>query len=74
MEKAKQAVANFVSSDGKHKTVVDEDVRPSVTEEHIRPHRHENVMTALDKEIHQHHHHTVVQPVKHTETLYVHRF
>jgi len=69
MEKAKQAVANFVSRDGKHTTTVDEDVRKAVTEEHIRPHEHEDVVTAIDKEIHQDHHHTTVQPITMKETL-----
>lgn len=69
MEKAKQAVRDFVPSGNKHRTTLDQDVRAAVTDEHVKPHRHENVTTALDKEIHQDHHHTVVQPVKHTETL-----
>jgi hypothetical protein len=67
MEKAKQVITSFVSRDGKHNTTVDEDVRSSVTDEHVYPHQHEEVMTGLDKEIHQHHHHTVVQPIKVTE-------
>lgn len=69
MEKAKQAVSSFMSHDGKHKTTVDQDVRAAVTEEHVKPHRHENVTTAIDKEVHQDHHHTTVQPVKHREVL-----
>lgn len=69
MEKAKQAVQNFVSRDGKHSTTIHEDVRNAVTEEHVRPHKHEEVTTAIDKETHQHHHHTTVQPVSHKETL-----
>ncbi|KAF4977509.1 hypothetical protein FZEAL_5988 [Fusarium zealandicum] len=69
MEKAKQAVSSFLSHDGKHKTTVDEDVRGHVTEEHVRPHQHENVTTALDKEVHQEHHHTTIQPISHKETL-----
>lgn len=68
MEHAKQAISSFISADGKHKTTVDEDVRSAVTDEHIHPHRHENLTTAIDKEIHQEHHHTVVQPIKHKET------
>ncbi|CAM1505718.1 Fc.00g113550.m01.CDS01 [Cosmosporella sp. VM-42] len=69
MQKAKQAVSNFISNDGKHKTTVHEDIRGAVTEEHVQPHRHENVTTAVDKEVHQDHHHTTVQPIKHKETL-----
>lgn len=69
MEKARQAVSNFVSRDGKHHTTIDEDVRAAVTEEHVKPHRHENVTRAVDKEVHQDHHHTTVQPVMAKETL-----
>ena len=53
MEKAKSAVSSFLSHDGKHKTTVDEDVRGHVTQEQIKPHQHESVTTALDKEVHQ---------------------
>lgn len=69
MQKAKQAVSNFISNDGKHTTTVDESVQKAVTNEEIRPHKHENVTGALDKEVHQDHHHTVVQPIKAEETL-----
>ncbi|ENH73982.1 hypothetical protein FOC1_g10011303 [Fusarium oxysporum f. sp. cubense race 1] len=69
MEKAKQAVSSFLSNDGKHRTTVDEDVKPHVTQEHVMPHKHEQVTTALDKEVHQEHHHTTVQPITHKETL-----
>ena len=57
------------AKDGKHKTSVDQDVRGAVTEEHVHPHQHENVTTAVDKEVHQHHHQTRIQPVKHEEVL-----
>ncbi|KAH6684928.1 allergen [Plectosphaerella plurivora] len=69
MEKAKQAVNKLMSSDGKHTTSVDDNVNPAVTDEHVRPHHHEEVTQVLDKEVHQDHHHTVVQPIKHQETL-----
>lgn len=69
MEKAKSAVSSFLSKDGKHKTTVDESINPHVTQEAVKPHQHEQVTTALDKEIHQDHHHTTVQPLKHREVL-----
>ncbi|KAI5455785.1 allergen [Mariannaea sp. PMI_226] len=69
MEIAKQAVANLMSSDGKHKTTVDQDVRDSVTEEHIHPRQHEYVTTAINKEVHQDHHQTIIQPYEAQETL-----
>lgn len=68
MDKAKQAVSSFISKDGQHKTIVDQDTRGAITEEHVRPHRHEEVTTAVDKEIHQDHHQTIVQPIKASET------
>lgn len=69
MQKAKQAAASFLSKDGKHKTTVDQDVRSAVTEEHIKPSEHENVTTAVDREVHQDHHQTRIQPVQAKETL-----
>lgn len=70
MDKAKQAVSDFMSHNNEHKTIVDQDQRAAITEEHVRPQRHEQVTTAIDKEIHQDHHQTILQPIKHTETLY----
>ncbi|KAL9485201.1 hypothetical protein ACSS6W_003990 [Trichoderma asperelloides] len=69
MQKAKKVVDNLISKDGKHDTTVDEEVRRPVTEEHVRPQEHEHVATARDREVHQDHHHTTVQPVKDSETL-----
>lgn len=69
MQKAKQAVNKLMSSDGQHSTTVDDSVNRAVTDEHVRPHNHEEVQPVLDKETHQDHHHTVVQPIKDQETL-----
>merc|ERR1712000_386130 len=69
MQKAKQAAASFLSKDGKHKTTVDQDVNAAVTEEYVKPTQHENVTTAVDREVHQDHHQTRVQPVLAKETL-----
>ena len=69
MEKAKQAVNDFIHKDGHHHTTIEQDVAPAVTEEHVRPHQHEKVVTAVDKEVHRDHHHTTVQPIAHKETL-----
>ncbi|OAA34766.1 allergen [Metarhizium rileyi] len=71
MQKAKKAVSSFLSQDGKHKTTVDEDVRKPVTEEHVYPEQHEELVTAVDREVHQDHHQTVIQPIKAKDTLYV---
>ncbi|KAF2753015.1 hypothetical protein EJ05DRAFT_230252 [Pseudovirgaria hyperparasitica] len=69
MEKAKSAVSSFLSKDGKHDTTVHEKVNPAVQQEHVTPTRHENVTTAVDKEVHQDHYHTSVQPVHDREVL-----
>ena len=68
MEAARAAVSKFTGNGG-HKTSVDEVVNPAVTQETVRPHRHEETTQAVDREVHQHHYHTTVQPVKHNETL-----
>ncbi|KAM3455774.1 hypothetical protein MY3296_002192 [Beauveria thailandica] len=69
MDKAKKAVSNFLSKDGKHDTTIDQDVREPVVKEHVHPQRHEEIVTAVDQEIHQDHHQTVVQPLSTKETL-----
>jgi hypothetical protein len=69
MDKAKQAVSNFLSKDGKHDTTIDEDVRDPVVKEQVRPQQHEEVVAAVDKEVHQDHHQTVEQPVTDKEIL-----
>jgi len=67
MDKAKAAVHDFVSRSGKHDTAVDETVAPAVVSEKVQPTRHENLTTAVDREIHQDHYHTTVQPISHQE-------
>ena len=49
MEKAKEAVGDFMSNAGKHDTTVHEKVAPAVTHETRLPTQHENVQTAIDK-------------------------
>lgn len=69
MEKAKAAVGNFLSRDGKHDTTVHETVNPAVQHENVTPTRQENVTTAVDREVHQDHHHTSIQPIQDREVL-----
>ena len=40
-----------------------------MTSEVVKPHRHEEVTEAVDREIHQDHYHTTVQPLQHKEKL-----
>ncbi|KZL83202.1 allergen [Colletotrichum incanum] len=49
--------------------IVKEDVNDAVINEQVRPQQHEEVTAAVDKDVHQDHHHTTVQPVKAQETL-----
>ncbi|CAG8979832.1 hypothetical protein HYALB_00002604 [Hymenoscyphus albidus] len=69
MDKAKQAVSGFLNKDGNHDTTVHETVNPAVTHENVTRTQHENKTTAVDREIHQDHYHTSVQPVKDREVL-----
>ncbi|KAF2018734.1 hypothetical protein BU24DRAFT_488810 [Aaosphaeria arxii CBS 175.79] len=69
MDKAKQAISDFMSKSGHHDTTVHETVAPGVQHETIKPHRHEEIVTAIDKEIHQDHYHRTVQPVQDREVL-----
>jgi hypothetical protein len=68
MESAKEAISKFTSRHG-HTTEVDETVSRPVTSETVKPTRHENITQAVDRETHQHHHHTTVQPLSHQEML-----
>jgi hypothetical protein len=53
MEKAKAAVSDFMSKSGHHDTTVHETVAPAVQNEVVKPHVHEEINTAIDKEVHQ---------------------
>jgi hypothetical protein len=68
MESAKAAINKFTSKHGHH-TDVEERVNPTVTSETVKPTRHENITEAVDREVHQDHYHTTVQPLAHKEVL-----
>lgn len=40
-----------------------------MTQETVKPHRHEETTQAVDREVHQDHYHTTVQPLQHKEVL-----
>jgi len=69
MDKAKAAVSGFLSKDGKHDTTVHESVAPAVTNEKIHRTQLNEAQTAIDREVHQEHHHTSIQPIQHKEVL-----
>ena len=44
-------------------------VNPAVTNEHVTRTQHEDAQRVIDREVHQDHYHTSVQPVQHKEVL-----
>jgi len=69
MDKAKAAVSGFLSRDGKHDTTVHETVNPAVQNEHVTRTHHDDQTTVVDREVHQNHQHTSVQPIQDREVL-----
>ncbi|KAF7194597.1 hypothetical protein HII31_04103 [Pseudocercospora fuligena] len=69
MQAAKDAVNKFTSKHGHHDTTVHEKVAPSVQNETVTRNQEDRVTTAIDKEVHQDHYHTSVQPVHDKEVL-----
>jgi len=69
MDKAKAAVSGFLNRDGKHDTTVHENINPAIQNETIKPTERVDSQKVVDREVHQDHHHTSVQPITHKETL-----
>ncbi|TVY13772.1 hypothetical protein LARI1_G007928 [Lachnellula arida] len=69
MDKAKAKIGNFLSKDGKHETTVHETINPAVQNEHVTRTQHNEQTKAVDREVHQDHHHTSVQPIQDREVL-----
>ncbi|KAK1834557.1 hypothetical protein QBC39DRAFT_369061 [Podospora conica] len=69
MEKTKKVVGEFMSQSGSHDTTVHESTAAAVEHKTIKPTQHEEINTAINKEIHQDHYHRTVQPVQATEVL-----
>jgi hypothetical protein len=69
MDKAKAAVSSFLSKDGKHDTTVHERVNPAVENERVVRTQQEEAQKVVDREVHQDHYHTSVQPVQAKEVL-----
>lgn len=64
MDAAKNAVKGILGNHGHHKTDVHESSSPAVTNERVTRTNEERATTAVDKEVHQDHYHTTVQPVQ----------
>lgn len=69
MEKAKHAVSEFMAKAGHKDTTVHERVAPAVVNETVVKKRHDEIQTAVDREVHQDHFHTTVQPIQDREML-----
>lgn len=54
---------------GHHDTTVHEKVAPAIVQENVTKQRHVEATTAIDREIHQDHYHTSIQPVQDREVL-----
>merc|ERR1712096_545846 len=65
MDSAKAAVKDFMSKSGQHDTTVHEKVAPAVKHETIERQKHEEYISAIDKEVHPEQHHHNVIPVEH---------
>lgn len=63
MQAAKEAARNFLHKDRKHDTEVCEEFRPAVTKETIVPVEKVQETIAIDREVHQDHYQTRIQPV-----------
>ncbi|KAK4941594.1 hypothetical protein LTR10_018471 [Elasticomyces elasticus] len=68
MEQARAAVDKVTGNRG-HKTEVEENVRPAVVQETVRPTQLEEVTQAKQRDVHQDHYHTTVQPLTDREVL-----
>ncbi|KAI0015194.1 hypothetical protein F4780DRAFT_784397 [Xylariomycetidae sp. FL0641] len=69
MDKAKASLKNFMSQSGAKDTTVHKTEAAPVQHETVKPTQHEDVNTAVDKEIHQDHYHQTVQPIADREVL-----
>ncbi|RPA97315.1 hypothetical protein L873DRAFT_1829033 [Choiromyces venosus 120613-1] len=64
MQAAKEAVKEFIHRDQKHDTEVRETFNPAITKERIIQKEIEESTTAIDRERHQDHYQTRIQPIE----------
>ncbi|TGZ77960.1 hypothetical protein EX30DRAFT_398198 [Ascodesmis nigricans] len=64
MNSIKNAAKDFLHRDGHNTTEASQDFRPAVTQNYIQPTSTSQQTTALDRETHQHHYQTRLQPVR----------
>jgi len=65
MQAAKQAVSEFLHHGNKHSVDIEQETKPAVVHERVAQRQHEEVIQAVDREVHQHHHQIHVQPIQH---------
>ncbi|EPS45293.1 hypothetical protein H072_721 [Dactylellina haptotyla CBS 200.50] len=65
MQAAKQAVSEFLHHANKHSVDIEQETKPAILHETVAEKQHENVIHAIDREVHQHHHQIHVQPIQH---------
>jgi len=63
MNRAKEAVGEFLNHNNKHSVDIEQVTAPAVVHERVQEARHEEITTAIDREVHQHHHQIHVQPI-----------
>ncbi|KAF3918660.1 hypothetical protein AA313_de0205395 [Arthrobotrys entomopaga] len=64
MQAAKQAVSEFLHHGNKHSVDIEQETKPAILHETVAESQHENVVHAIDREVHQHHHQIHVQPIQ----------
>lgn len=64
MQAAKEAVSSFLHHKDRHSVDIEQETKPAVLHETVIQKQHEDVIQAVDREIHQHHHQVHVQPIK----------
>jgi len=64
MNAAKTAVKEFLHSGNHHTVDIDQETKPAVVHERVAQKQHEDITTAIDREVHQHHHQIHVQPIQ----------
>jgi len=69
MEAAKLAVKEFIKNDRHSDTEVREIVKPAITKERVIVENHEHTITAIDRELHQDHYQTRIQPIVDKQVL-----
>ena len=63
ISETKHKISSFLGRDGQADTTVHETINPAVEHEHISKAQREERQKIIDREIHQEHHHTTVQPI-----------